>query len=101
MAATSPLAPLRGSSAASRTVRGSGNSADLPILRHQDQDLYFREHGDQLGIGSYAHRAIPVGYEEMPNTGEITAHNMPSRLPFTGEDFEGPWQNCQLLLPSL
>ncbi|WP_217641813.1 FAD-dependent oxidoreductase [Arthrobacter sp. UCD-GKA] len=98
---TSPLAPLRGSAAAGRTVRGTGNSADLPILRHQDEDLYFREHGDRLGIGSYAHRAIPVGYDEMPNTGEITEHNMPSRMPFTSEDFEVPWKNCQLLLPSL
>ncbi|WP_152426022.1 GcvT family protein [Paeniglutamicibacter gangotriensis] len=98
---TSPLAPLRGSAAAARKVHGTGNNADLPILRHQDEDLYFREHGERLGIGSYAHRAIPVGYDEMPNTGEITEHNMPSRMEFTGEDFEGPWKNCQLLLPSL
>lgn len=98
---TSPLAPLRESPAALRTVRGSGNTASLPIVRHQDEDLYFREHGDQLGIGSYAHRAISVGYDEMPETGEITAHNMPSRLPFTGEDFAVPWEKCKLLLPSL
>ncbi len=98
---TSPLSPLRGSAAASRKGRGTGNNADLPILRHQDEDLYFREHGDRLGIGSYAHRPIPVGYDEMPNTGEITAHNMPSRMPFTGADFEVPWKSCQLLLPSL
>ena len=30
------------------------NGASLPILRHQDQDLYYREHGDRFGIGSYA-----------------------------------------------
>ena len=98
---TSPLTALSGSAAASRTTRGTGNNASLPILRHQDEDLYFREHGDRLGIGSYAHRAIPVGYDEMPDSGEITAHNMPSRMPFTGEDFEEPWKNCQLLLPPL
>ena len=34
--------------------------AGLPILRHQDQDLYFRELVDRLGIGSYAHRPMPV-----------------------------------------
>ena len=33
--------------------------ASLPILRHQDQDLYYREHGDRYGIGSYAHRPCP------------------------------------------
>ena len=36
------------------------NGAGLPILRHQDADLYYREHGDRLGIGSYAHRPMPV-----------------------------------------
>ena len=30
--------------------------AGLPILRHQDQDLYFREHVDRIGIGYYGHR---------------------------------------------
>ena len=34
--------------------------AGLPILRHQDQDLYFREHGDRIGIGYYGHRPMPV-----------------------------------------
>jgi glycine/D-amino acid oxidase-like deaminating enzyme len=29
--------------------------AGLPILRHQDQDLYFREHVDRIGIGYYGH----------------------------------------------
>ena len=32
----------------------------MPILRHQDADLYFREHVDRIGIGSYAHRPMPV-----------------------------------------
>ena len=36
------------------------SEAGLPILRHQDRDLYFREHVDRLGIGSYAHRPMPV-----------------------------------------
>ena len=34
------------------------NGARLPILRYQDKDLYFREHGE-IGIGSYAHRPCP------------------------------------------
>ena len=32
----------------------------LPILRHQDQDLYYRERFDRLGIGYYGHRPMPV-----------------------------------------
>ena len=36
----------------------------MPILRHQDADLYFREHVDRIGIGSYAHRPMPVRLDD-------------------------------------
>ncbi|MYW93247.1 FAD-dependent oxidoreductase [Amycolatopsis rubida] len=71
----------------------------LPILRHQDQDLYFRQHGDRLGIGSYAHRPMPV--DKFAEPGEITASAMPSMLPFTEEDFAPSWEESKLLLPAL
>jgi dimethylglycine oxidase len=75
--------------------------AGLPILRHQDQDLYYRERGDRLGIGSYAHRPMPVELSELSEDGEITAEAMPSMLPFTEEDFTEQWEQSRLLLPSL
>jgi glycine cleavage system aminomethyltransferase T/glycine/D-amino acid oxidase-like deaminating enzyme len=77
--------------------------AGLPILRHQDQDLYYREKGDRLGIGSYAHRPMPVELSELPQApgGEISVAAMPSMLPFTEADFAGPWEQSQLLLPAL
>ena len=31
-----------------------------PIVRAQDRDLYFREHVDRLGVGSYAHVPMPI-----------------------------------------
>jgi dimethylglycine oxidase len=74
--------------------------AGLPILRHQDQDLYYREKGDRLGIGSYAHRPMPVELADLPE-GEISAASMPSMLPFTEDDFAGPWEQSKLLLPAL
>ncbi|NKX56202.1 GcvT family protein [Arthrobacter mobilis] len=80
---------------------GTGNNARLPILRHQDEDLYFRQHGSRLGIGSYAHRPIPVGYDELPGAEQISEHAMPSRLAFTAADFEQPWKACRQLLPGL
>ncbi|MFI6444555.1 FAD-dependent oxidoreductase [Kitasatospora sp. NPDC050543] len=72
--------------------------ASKPILRHQDRDLYYREHVDRIGIGSYAHRPMPV------DLGEVSAPGgpvMPSMLPFTEEDFEQPWADSQALLPAL
>ncbi|MEZ0493512.1 FAD-dependent oxidoreductase [Kineococcus sp. TBRC 1896] len=74
--------------------------ASLPILRHQDKDLYYREHVDRIGIGSYAHRPMPVRLDELPE-GEVTSSAMPSMLPFTEEDFAPSWEDSQDLLPAL
>ena len=73
----------------------------MPILRHQDADLYFREHVDRIGIGSYAHRPMPVRLDDLEDGGEVTDSAMPSMLPFTEEDFAGPWEQCRELLPAL
>ncbi|MDN5749194.1 MAG: FAD-dependent oxidoreductase [Pseudonocardia sp.] len=75
--------------------------AGLPVLRHQDEDLYFREHGDRLGIGTYAHRPMPVRLSDLAVDGEIDAASMPSMLPFTEDDFAPSWENARRLLPAL
>ncbi|KAB1660340.1 FAD-dependent oxidoreductase [Pseudoclavibacter chungangensis] len=77
------------------------NGASLPILRHQDRDLYYREHGDRIGIGSYAHRPLPVDLATMRPFApeEITHEHMPSSLPFTPEDFVAEWEETRRLLP--
>jgi glycine cleavage system aminomethyltransferase T/glycine/D-amino acid oxidase-like deaminating enzyme len=77
--------------------------ARLPILRHQDHDLYYREHNDRLGIGSYAHRPMPARLTDLPDVGDndLSESVMPSMLPFTAEDFAPSWEQSKLLLPSL
>jgi glycine cleavage system aminomethyltransferase T/glycine/D-amino acid oxidase-like deaminating enzyme len=79
------------------------NGASLPILRHQDRDLYYREHGDRYGIGSYAHRPMPVDLADLGSydAGSISDRNMPSRLDFTLEDFLPSWEDTKQLLPAL
>ncbi|AUI51239.1 GcvT family protein [Arthrobacter crystallopoietes] len=79
------------------------NGARLPILRHQDKDLYYREHGERIGIGSYAHRPMPVDLDELPQVraDQMSEHRMPSRLEFTEADFLPSWQDSQELLPAL
>lgn len=78
------------------------NGASLPILRYQDQDLYYREHGDQYGIGYYGHRPIPVVASSLGATSkDVDDKHMPSRLDFTPEDFDPAWKLSQELLPSL
>ncbi|MCK2219852.1 FAD-dependent oxidoreductase [Actinomadura sp. ATCC 31491] len=68
-----------------------------PILRHQDRDLYVRQYGDRIGIGSYAHRPMPVRQEEIGPRGTV----MPSVQAFTEEDFEPAWRDAAELLPAL
>ncbi|KAJ5679381.1 Dimethylglycine oxidase [Penicillium macrosclerotiorum] len=80
----------------------NGMNATLPILRHQDQDLYYREHGDQYGIGYYGHRPMPVKASSLGLTAkQVDEKNMPSRLEFTKEDFDPAWKETQQLLPML
>ncbi|MEZ0069728.1 glycine cleavage system aminomethyltransferase T/glycine/D-amino acid oxidase-like deaminating enzyme [Streptacidiphilus sp. MAP12-20] len=88
-ARTTPLAALAG-------VNSEALEASRPILRHQDRDLYFREHVDRLGIGSYAHRPLTVDVDRLPD-----GMAMPSVLPFTEEDFAPAWQDARTLLPAL
>ncbi len=75
--------------------------ARLPILRHQDRDLYYREHNDRLGIGSYAHRPMPARLSDLPEVADLSEAAMPSMLPFTEEDFAPAWEDSKTLLPSL
>ncbi|KAI3549221.1 FAD dependent oxidoreductase [Colletotrichum abscissum] len=78
------------------------NGAQLPILRHQDRDLYYREHGEQYGIGYYGHRPLPVVAASLGETPKhVDEHNMPSRLDFTPDDFKPAWELTKKLLPAL
>lgn len=91
-AKTEPLPELAG-------VNDPRTEASRPILRFQDRDLYFREHTDRIGIGSYAHRPLPVDAFTVPAYDD--AEEMPSSYPFTEEDFAPSWEDCRRLLPAL
>ncbi|KAM0425420.1 hypothetical protein ACHAPT_009477 [Fusarium lateritium] len=78
------------------------NGVRLPILRHQDQNLYYREHGEQMGIGYYGHAPKPVNAADLgPTAKHVDEKNMPSRLDFTPDDFEMAWKETKQLLPPL
>ncbi|KAJ5788210.1 hypothetical protein N7457_003200 [Penicillium paradoxum] len=89
---------------AGRTINNlpNGMNATLPILRHQDKGLYYREHGGQYGIGYYGHRPMPVVASSLGLTPKhVDEKSMPSRLDFTSEDFDPAWKESQNLLPAL
>ncbi|WP_169950416.1 FAD-dependent oxidoreductase [Microbispora sp. H11081] len=95
-----PLTPLAHQLAWTGQVpdlAGREEEATLPILRHQDADLYYRQRFDGVGIGYYGHRPMPVRAEDLLPVDE--AEVMPSVLTFTPEDFEDAWTETRRLLP--
>ncbi|WP_432176884.1 GcvT family protein [Streptomyces sp. Tue6028] len=101
-----PLQPLAHQYAKTRPLpelAGAIAEASRPILRFQDRDLYFREHHDRIGIGSYAHRPLPVDPFAVLAYDEARANDMPmpSSYPFTAEDWAPSWDDCRRLLPAL
>jgi dimethylglycine oxidase len=70
-----------------------------PILRHQDRSMYFRQHADSYGIGSYQHEPLLVSPDRIRRHGESSM--MPSVMPFTEEHFEKPWRDAVEILPAL
>ncbi|MFD7818271.1 FAD-dependent oxidoreductase [Streptomyces sp. NPDC059785] len=101
-----PLQPLAHQYARTRPLpelAGAAEEAVRPVLRFQDRDLYFREHHDRIGIGSYAHRPLPVDPFAVPGYDEARAggREMPSSYPFTAADWAPSWEDCRRLLPAL
>ena len=80
-----PLAHLYARTGPVPALAAIAASAELederPILRHQDRDLYFREHVDRMGIGAYGHRPLPVEASALLSPAEAPV--MPSVLDFT------------------
>ncbi len=70
-----------------------------PIVRAQDRDLYFREHVDRLGVGSYAHVAMPIDAATILPPSEAPV--MPSVLDFTPDTFAESWSWAQGIVPAL
>ena len=94
-----PMLPLAHLYARTGPVDGfaePGVEAATPILRHLDGDLYFRQHDDRVGIGSFQHRALPIDPADTLVGAPATA-----TLPFTPEDFEGSWKTAVELLPRI
>jgi glycine cleavage system aminomethyltransferase T/glycine/D-amino acid oxidase-like deaminating enzyme len=90
---TSPVAELAAIAASTDLENGR------PILRHQDRDLYFREHVDAMGIGAYGHRPMSIDPASLLPPSEAPV--MPSVLEFTPEDFEESWSWAGDLMPAL
>ena len=70
-------------------LRGASKEIEQPILRHQDYSLYFRQHGEHYGVGSYNHDPILVDPEDIygPEKLDDLGLEYPSLREFTEEHF--------------
>lgn len=80
-------------------LAGETHEIIQPILRHQDRRMYFRQHADSYGIGSYAHAPILTSADQIRRHADSPV--MPSIMGFTPADFVEPWRDAKLLLPPL
>ena len=74
-------------------------SIDFPIVRDMDTNMYERQDGTSLEIGSYAHRAILYEPEDLPSV-EAAALS-PTEFPFTQEDFTLQLEQALELMPEV
>jgi heterotetrameric sarcosine oxidase gamma subunit len=70
-----------------------------PIVRDVDTNMYERQHGGDMEVGSYAHRPIIVAPDEIPSIEESVLS--PTELPFTQEDFDPQLEQALELMPEL
>jgi glycine cleavage system aminomethyltransferase T/glycine/D-amino acid oxidase-like deaminating enzyme len=70
-----------------------------PIVRDVDANMYERQHGGDMEVGSYAHRPIIVAPGDIPSIEESALS--PTELPFTQEDFDPQLLQALELMPDL
>jgi glycine cleavage system aminomethyltransferase T/glycine/D-amino acid oxidase-like deaminating enzyme len=72
---------------------------EFPIVRDMDTNMYERQDGTSLEIGSYAHRPILHAPEDIPSIEEAAAS--PTELPFTEDDFTDQMEHALELMPEI
>ncbi len=80
-------------------LAGTEGEISFPIVRDMDTLCYERQHGADMEVGSYAHRAILHDPESIPTLEQ--AKLSPTELPFTAEDFDQQLEEAYELMPDL
>ena len=96
-----PLSPMQHQyvqTAPLPALAGQTDEITHPLVRHQDRSMYFRQHGERYGIGSYRHEPLLVDVDRIPRHEETAT---PSILPFTEADFAPALADAADLMPAL
>ena len=72
---------------------------EYPVVRDVDRNMYQRQNGSDLEIGSYIHRPIWHEPDEIPSIEEAALS--PTELPFTDDDFDEAMEFALELMPDI
>jgi glycine cleavage system aminomethyltransferase T/glycine/D-amino acid oxidase-like deaminating enzyme len=71
----------------------------FPVVRDMDTQMYERQHGNDLEVGSYQHRPILWDVDDVPSIDE--APLSPTQPPLTDDAFEQSMENALEIVPEL
>jgi glycine cleavage system aminomethyltransferase T/glycine/D-amino acid oxidase-like deaminating enzyme len=71
----------------------------FPVVRDMDTQMYERQHGNDLEVGSYQHRPLLWDVDEVPSIDE--APLSPTQPPLTEDAFEQSMQDALELMPDV
>ncbi len=72
---------------------------EYPIVRDMDTNMYERQNGNDMEVGSYAHRPILMEPDDIPSIEESALS--PTELPFTQDDFDPQMEQALELMPDI
>ena len=78
---------------------GAKSDIEHPIVRDMDTNMYERQAGGDLEIGSYAHRPILYDPEDLPSVEQAALS--PTEFPFTQADFAPQMEHALELMPDI
>ena len=77
----------------------TSSEIEYPIVRDMDTFCYERQNGNDMEVGSYAHRPILMHANDIPSIEESALS--PTELPFTEDDFEPQLEQALELMPEI
>ncbi len=78
---------------------GTKGEIEYPLIRDVDMNMYERQNGSDLEIGSYIHRPMMFNPDDIPSNEEATL--TPTELPFTADDFDESMEFALGLMPDI
>ncbi|MCW2769586.1 MAG: glycine cleavage system protein [Aeromicrobium sp.] len=80
-------------------LAGTVGEISFPIIRDMDTFCYERQHGGDMEVGSYAHRAILHDPDDIPSIEQ--SRLSPTEMPFTADDFDQQLEQALELMPEV